>query len=281
MTTSSAQRCTPPLVRLGFLRRRTPAAQALGADAAGHLLAHAYLCRAHAARAGDRAPDRSEPGERRVGEPLPSRQAPTWCSSRAFEACKRFHIHTPVGRRLPMYCTASGRAYLSALPAAVRAQRIVRRSDLQALTPHTLTDPAARSSSASMRRAKPAMPGPTRSATAATCHDRRCRCSAMDGRPACRGQHLPHPPAAGPWRELRAKLAPLLLQTARAASPGAPRRARACEKLEGMSMPELSRSLRAAPHHHDLDRRHDRCGAVRQQQRCDRGHRAGDRASAT
>ena len=32
-----------------------------------------------------------------------------------FPSHKRFFIHTPIGRRLPMYCTASGRAYLAAL----------------------------------------------------------------------------------------------------------------------------------------------------------------------
>ena len=38
-----------------------------------------------------------------------------------FPSLKRFYIHMPVGRRLPMYCTASGRAYLAA--AAARPPR--------------------------------------------------------------------------------------------------------------------------------------------------------------
>ena len=38
-----------------------------------------------------------------------------------FPSLKRFYIHMPVGRRLPMYCTASGRAYLAALAGGRRA----------------------------------------------------------------------------------------------------------------------------------------------------------------
>ena len=45
-----------------------------------------------------------------------------------FPSHKRFFIHMPVGRRLPMYCTASGRAYLAALPGAER--QMLRRSAL-------------------------------------------------------------------------------------------------------------------------------------------------------
>jgi DNA-binding IclR family transcriptional regulator len=48
-----------------------------------------------------------------------------------------FFIHMPVGRRLPMYCTAAGRAYLSALPLA-EAHAIVERSTLRRFTPSTL-----------------------------------------------------------------------------------------------------------------------------------------------
>lgn len=57
-----------------------------------------------------------------------------------FPSHKPFLIHMPVGRRLPMYCTASGRAYLAALPGA-EAQQLLRRSELRAVTPMTVTDP--------------------------------------------------------------------------------------------------------------------------------------------
>ena len=55
-----------------------------------------------------------------------------------FPSHKRFFIHMPVGRRLPMYCTAAGRAYLSTLPRE-EVREVLRRSTLRALTPQTLT----------------------------------------------------------------------------------------------------------------------------------------------
>jgi DNA-binding IclR family transcriptional regulator len=58
-----------------------------------------------------------------------------------FPSHKRFFIHMPVGRRLPMFCTASGRAYLSGLPTA-EVQKLLRRSALKSFTPQTITDPA-------------------------------------------------------------------------------------------------------------------------------------------
>jgi DNA-binding IclR family transcriptional regulator len=58
-----------------------------------------------------------------------------------FPSHKRFFIHMPVGRRLPMHCTASGRAYLSGLPTA-EVQKILRRAPLKQYTPQSLTDPA-------------------------------------------------------------------------------------------------------------------------------------------
>lgn len=58
-----------------------------------------------------------------------------------FTSHKEMPIHVPVGQRLPMYCTAAGRAYLSALPAEVAASYI-ERSNRVAFTAHTVTDPA-------------------------------------------------------------------------------------------------------------------------------------------
>ena len=51
----------------------------------------------------------------------------------------RFHIHMPIGRVLPMFCTAAGRAYLSRLPMD-EVSDILDRSVLRALTPNTVTD---------------------------------------------------------------------------------------------------------------------------------------------
>jgi DNA-binding IclR family transcriptional regulator len=56
-----------------------------------------------------------------------------------FPSHRRFHIHMPIGRALPMFCTAAGRAYLSRLPTD-EVHDILDRSVLRALTPHTVTD---------------------------------------------------------------------------------------------------------------------------------------------
>lgn len=58
-----------------------------------------------------------------------------------FTSHKEMPIHVPIGQKLPMYCTAAGRAYLSALPIEEAADYI-ERSNRLAFTAHTVTDPA-------------------------------------------------------------------------------------------------------------------------------------------
>ncbi|WP_374063654.1 IclR family transcriptional regulator [Cupriavidus sp. DF5525] len=48
-------------------------------------------------------------------------------------------VHMPIGSRIPMYCTGSGRAYLSALPEG-EALTLIERSERVAHTPYTRTD---------------------------------------------------------------------------------------------------------------------------------------------
>lgn len=48
-------------------------------------------------------------------------------------------VHIPIGRRLPMFCTAAGRAYLSALPES-EARAILKASERVKMTPTTVTD---------------------------------------------------------------------------------------------------------------------------------------------
>ncbi|WP_304307015.1 IclR family transcriptional regulator [Pseudacidovorax intermedius] len=48
-------------------------------------------------------------------------------------------VHMPIGSRIPMYCTASGRAWLSALPEAEARERVAA-SQRVAHTPHTRTE---------------------------------------------------------------------------------------------------------------------------------------------
>jgi IclR family pca regulon transcriptional regulator len=50
-----------------------------------------------------------------------------------------FAVHMPVGMRLPIFCTASGRAYLSALPSE-EARQILSHCQPQRFTPSTITD---------------------------------------------------------------------------------------------------------------------------------------------
>lgn len=56
-----------------------------------------------------------------------------------FVAPEFIPIHMSIGSRIPLYCTGSGRAYLSALPAADAGQ-ILEDSERQAHTRHTLTE---------------------------------------------------------------------------------------------------------------------------------------------
>lgn len=56
-----------------------------------------------------------------------------------FASHKEISIHVPLGQRLPMYCTAAGRAFLSALPPA-EARDLLERSDRVAMTQNTITE---------------------------------------------------------------------------------------------------------------------------------------------
>lgn len=56
-----------------------------------------------------------------------------------FPSHKQISIHMPLGRHLPMYCTAAGRAYLAALPEA-EADAILLASERQSYTASTVTE---------------------------------------------------------------------------------------------------------------------------------------------
>lgn len=56
-----------------------------------------------------------------------------------FPSYHNMPVYMPVGRRLPMFCTASGRAYLAALPEAT-AVALLRRSERRRFTPTTVTE---------------------------------------------------------------------------------------------------------------------------------------------
>lgn len=138
MTKSSAQRCTHTLERLGYLRRDPQVKRwVLTPRALG--IAHAYLS-GHVLleQATTHLIDLNQTCGESVSLSEPDDTDMVYIAR--FPSHKRFLIHMPVGRRLPMFCAGAGRAYLSALPRA-EAQRIVRRSTLRPFTPMTLTDP--------------------------------------------------------------------------------------------------------------------------------------------
>ena len=56
-----------------------------------------------------------------------------------FVSAKWVPIHMPIGSRIPMYCTGSGRAYLSALPEE-EARRLLKASTRAAHTMYTKTE---------------------------------------------------------------------------------------------------------------------------------------------
>lgn len=218
MSTSSAQRCTHTLVQLGYLRRDarmrrwvlTPRSLAIS---------HAYLS-GHSLleQATTHLIDLNQASGESVSLSEPDGTDMVYIAR--FPSLKRFYIHMPVGRRLPMYCTAAGRAYLSALPPA-EAQRLLRRSELRALTPHTLTD--ARQIWKRVRAARTA--GYAWSDQECYRGDLTVAAAVLgeDGAPLA-AVNVSAPTSRWTLAELRAKLAPLLLQTARAASSGhAPR----------------------------------------------------------
>jgi DNA-binding IclR family transcriptional regulator len=212
MTTSSAQRCTHTLVRLGYLRRDprlrrwvlTPRALRL---AEAYLSGHALL-----EQATTHLIDLNQASGESVSFSEPDGADMVFIAR--FPSLKRFNIHMPVGRRLPMYCTASGRAYLSALPPPA-AQRLLRRTALKALTPMTLTD--AKQVWNRVQAARDA---------GYAWSDQECYRGDVtiaapvlgeDGQPLA-AINISAPTSRWTLTELRSKLAPLLLQTVHAAS---------------------------------------------------------------
>src|SRR6202012_2243932 len=136
---SSAQRCTHTLERLGYLRR-DPRVKRWVLTPKALNMAHSYLSGHPLIEpATTHLIDLNQASGESVSLSEPYETDMVFIAR--FPSHKRFFIHMPVGRRLPMFCTAFGRAYLSGLPAA-EVQKIIRRSGLRQFTPMTLTDPA-------------------------------------------------------------------------------------------------------------------------------------------
>jgi len=214
MTKSSAQRCAHTLERLGLLRR--------DARLRRWVLTPRLLVLAHAYLAGHPLVEQATPHlidlNQACGESVslsePCGEDMVFVAR--FPSHKRFLIHMPVGRLLPMYCTASGRAYLSALPRA-EVQRLLRRSKLRALTPQTLTD--VRQITLAIERARE---------SGYAWSEQECyRGDLTIAAPVLGDEGLPlaainisAPTSRWTLAEMRTRLSPLLLETARAASRG-------------------------------------------------------------
>jgi len=212
MTTSSAQRCVHTLVRLGYLRRDEQLRRwVLTSRTLG--LGYPYLA-GHPVieQATTHLVDLNQACGESVSLSEPDGVEMVFIAR--FPSHKRFFIHMPIGRRLPMYCTASGRAYLSALPRD-EVREILQRSSLRAFTPHTLLDvgrileivDAARElgyawASEECYRGDLTLGAPILGA---------------NGRPVA-AVNLSGPTSRWVLADLRSRLAPLLLETARAAS---------------------------------------------------------------
>jgi IclR family pca regulon transcriptional regulator len=212
LTPGSAQRCVHTLVQLGYLQRvarlrgwaLTSKTLAIGYPyLAGHtVLEQATMHLADLNHATGESVSLSEP------------DGVEMVFIARFPSHKRFFIHMSVGRRLPMYCTAAGRAYLSALPKEeVRA--LLEHSQLRKLTPHTLQDvpqilaiiDAARELGYAWANQECYLGDLTIGAPIV----------GKDGRPVA-AVNLSGPTSRWSLAELRERLAPLLLETARAAS---------------------------------------------------------------
>lgn len=215
ITKASAQRCVHTLEVLGYLRRDwrstgwmlTP--RALG-------IAHAYLA---GYRLIEQATQHLVDLNRATGESvsLSEPDGTDMVFVARFPSHKRFLIHMPIGRRLPMYCTASGRVYLSALPAE-EALQLLRQSSLRALTPMTITDlPRIRELIAAAH------------VDGYACSDQECyRGDVTVAAPVIgEGGHpigainISAPTSRWTLEEMRGKLAALVMETARAVSSGA------------------------------------------------------------
>jgi IclR family pca regulon transcriptional regulator len=214
ITKSSAQRFTHTLQQLGYLHRDahakrwvlSPRVLTIGhAYLSGHMLIEAattHLGQLNVATG--ESVSLSEPDDTNM------------VYVARFPAHRPFFIHMPIGRALPMFCTAAGRAYLSRLPLE-EVSEILDRSPLRALTSTTVTDKARILDL--VREA--------RESGYARCNQEFYRGDLTIGAPIM-GPHgrpvaainISGPTSRWSMEDLAARFAPLLMETARAASSG-------------------------------------------------------------
>ena len=134
---SAAQRFCHTLVALGYLERNPQTRQL---KPAAKLLEFSFSFLASNALSSYAAPfllaAREESGEA-VNLALPHGCDVIYVTRLA--SSNSLMINPPIGGRAPMFCTSSGRAYLSALPLDEAAE-IIDKSNLSPITEHTNTD---------------------------------------------------------------------------------------------------------------------------------------------
>lgn len=214
ITKSSAQRFTNTLQQLGYLHRDThakrwvlsPRILTIGhAYLSGHMLIEAattHLGQLNVATG--ESVSLSEPDDTNM------------VYVARFPGHQPFFIHMPIGRALPMFCTAAGRAYLSRLPIE-EVSELLDRSPLRPLTATTVTDKARILDL--VREA--------REAGYAQCNQECYRGDITIGAPIM-GPHgrpvaainISGPTSRWTMEDLAARWGPLLLETTRAASSG-------------------------------------------------------------
>ncbi len=137
ITKSSAQRFTNTLQQLGYLQRDTHAKR--------WVLSPRVLTIGHAYLSGHKLIETATTHLRQLnvatGESvsLSEPDDTNMVYVARFPSHQPFFIHMPIGRSLPMFCTAAGRAYLSRLPTD-EVSDILDRSTIRPLTPTTVTD---------------------------------------------------------------------------------------------------------------------------------------------
>jgi IclR family pca regulon transcriptional regulator len=214
ITKSSAQRFTNTLQQLGYLRRDkhakgwvlSPRVLTIGyAYLSGHTLIESATTHLRQLNVATReSVSLSEPDDTNM------------VYVARFPAHHPFFIHMPIGRVLPMFCTSAGRAYLSRLPME-EISEILDRSALRPLTPTTVTDRA--------RILELVLEA--RELGYARAHQESYRGDLTIGAPIM-GQHgrpvaainISGPTSRWTMEALTQSWAPLLMETARAASSG-------------------------------------------------------------
>lgn len=134
---SAAQRFTYTLEALGYLQKH-PVNKRYSLRVSTLALGYRYLLvNQNVERANPFLLELNQTCDETVNYSEPDRHEMVYVGR--FPTRRRTPVHMPLGRRLPMYCTSAGRAYLACLDPAQRKQ-LLAASDRVAYTQTTVTD---------------------------------------------------------------------------------------------------------------------------------------------